>query len=174
MRYLLYTPVLFLLLLPGCGKSGGPESTGANTADFLMTNARVYTANKEQPWAQALAIRGEEVVYVGDHRGAAAYLGRGCEQLDMGGGVVLPLNRSEGLTLSQAIAAYTALAPQQADWDEVLGSFETGKRADLVVLDRNLVDMDASEMQDARVLLTMVGGRVVSEARWRREDESRK
>jgi predicted amidohydrolase YtcJ len=166
---LLLTPVVLLLVLAGCSQSGDPGAPGAKAADILITNARVYTANSEQPWAQALAIRGSEIVYVGDHAGAAAYVGRGCEQLDLRGGLVLPLNRGEGLTLEQAIENYERAAEQQLGWDGILGSFEPGKRADLVVLDRHLLNLDAAELRSARPLLTMVDGRVVSELRWRRE-----
>ena len=36
------------------------------TADFVFTNARVYTAVESQPWAEAVAIKGNEIDYVGD------------------------------------------------------------------------------------------------------------
>ena len=42
-------------------------------ADFVLTNGRVYTVNEAQPWAEALAIRGNTIVYVGDDVGAAAF-----------------------------------------------------------------------------------------------------
>lgn len=174
MRHLLFTAAVFLSILVGCGNPGDPGSTGVNAADILLTNARVYTANSEQPWAQAVAIRGNKIVYVGDHAGAAAYVGRGSEQLDLGGRLVLPLNRGEGLTLQQVIEAYTMAAAREPGWDDILGSFEAGKRADLVVVDRNLFDMEPADIHKTRALLTMVDGRVVSEARWRRESDEKK
>jgi predicted amidohydrolase YtcJ len=45
--------------------------------------------------------------------------------------------------------------------DEVSGSIEAGKAADLVVLDRNLFDYPAAEIALANIDLTIAGGRIV-------------
>jgi len=71
----------------------GPTSAaqGPTTpADIVITNARVYTVNAQQPWAEALAIRGDQIVAVGrvaeiDHYRAAA-----TKVIDAGGKLVLP------------------------------------------------------------------------------------
>ena len=44
--------------------------------------------------------------------------------------------------------------------DEV-GSITKGKRADLIVLDRNLFDIPEAEINQAKVLLTLFDGQVV-------------
>ena len=41
------------------------------------------------------------------------------------------------------------------------GSIEVGKRADLVVLDRNLFAIPMTEIAHTRALVTLFGGRVV-------------
>ena len=41
------------------------------------------------------------------------------------------------------------------------GSIEVGKRADLVILDRNLFEIPASEISDATVVETIFDGRTV-------------
>ena len=41
------------------------------------------------------------------------------------------------------------------------GSIEVGKRADLIVLDRNLFEIRASEISDAKVTMTIFDGRTV-------------
>ena len=41
------------------------------------------------------------------------------------------------------------------------GSLEVGKAADLVVLDRNLFEIPASEINNAKVLLTLFEGKEV-------------
>ncbi len=66
--------------------SGEPE----NAADTVFTNARVYTVNTEQPWAEAIAIKDENVVYVGDNDGAKAFVGKATEQIDLDGKLLLP------------------------------------------------------------------------------------
>ncbi|WP_368653710.1 amidohydrolase family protein [Ornithinibacillus sp. 4-3] len=43
----------------------------------------------------------------------------------------------------------------------VIGSLEAGKRADIVVLDRNLFEIPAEEIRDAKVSLTMMDGKVL-------------
>jgi hypothetical protein len=48
-----------------------------------------------------------------------------------------------------------------------LGSLEVGKQADLVVLDRDYMTVPAAEIKRLKPTLTMVGGRVVFEARRR-------
>lgn len=70
----------------------------------------------------------------------------------------------EGLTLEQAIRAYTIDAAYQLGWDSIIGSLEVGKRADLVVLDQNLFEIDPAEIHNTTALLSMVNGRVVHEA----------
>jgi predicted amidohydrolase YtcJ len=45
--------------------------------------------------------------------------------------------------------------------DDVSGSIEVGKLADLIVLDRDLVSTPPSEIGTARVLLTLLGGEPV-------------
>jgi predicted amidohydrolase YtcJ len=48
--------------------------------------------------------------------------------------------------------------------DELTGSLETGKLADLIVLDRNVLAVPAEEIAQVKVLQTVVGGRVVYQA----------
>ncbi|MFT4075945.1 MAG: amidohydrolase [Asticcacaulis sp.] len=69
-----------------------------------------------------------------------------------------------GLTVGQAIRAITLNAAYSLRQDKVTGSLETGKFADLIVLDRNLFQIRPEEIGDTKVLLTMVGGKVVYKA----------
>lgn len=68
---------------------------------------------------------------------------------------------AERLELGQAIAAYTAGTAHVNDLDDVTGSIQAGKLADLVVLDRNPFDGPAHEIGDTRVLRTYVDGALV-------------
>ena len=79
-------------LLSACsGGSDAPASEAAtDAADLIITNAYVHTVNDAQPSAEAIAVRGDEIVYVGDSAGAAAYAGDATETLDLGGKMLMP------------------------------------------------------------------------------------
>ena len=65
----------------------------------------------------------------------------------------------ERIDLAAAIAAYTIRGAWLAFREGETGSLEAGKRADLVVLDRNLFAIPRREISSARVLLTLDAGR---------------
>ena len=48
--------------------------------------------------------------------------------------------------------------------EDQIGSIEVGKKADLVVLNRNLFEIDAYEIHKTSVLLTVMDGNVVYSA----------
>ncbi|KGE04848.1 amidohydrolase [Pseudohaliea rubra] len=70
----------------------------------------------------------------------------------------------ERITLAQAIRAYTLDAAWQLRLEDEIGSIEPGKQADLVVLDRNLFDLDPYALHKAEVVMTLVDGQVVYRA----------
>jgi predicted amidohydrolase YtcJ len=74
------------LLLAACADET-PEKSGA---DVLFTNAKVYTVNETQPWAEAVAVEGNEIVYVGDAAGADSLVGANTTVHDVGGRLLLP------------------------------------------------------------------------------------
>ena len=43
------------------------------TADVVILNAHAYTVNAKQPWAEAIAIRGEEIIAVGSAKDVTQY-----------------------------------------------------------------------------------------------------
>lgn len=58
--------------------------------DVLVTHARVYTVNSKQPWAEAVAIRGDKIVAVGSAAELDRYKGNTTKVIDAGGKLVLP------------------------------------------------------------------------------------
>jgi predicted amidohydrolase YtcJ len=64
----------------------------------------------------------------------------------------------ERIDLATAIHAFTMGSAYVNHLDDVTGSIEGGKEADLVVVDRNLFDLSLDELADAKVQLTMVAG----------------
>jgi predicted amidohydrolase YtcJ len=71
-----------------------------------------------------------------------------------------PLLHEERLDLETALGAFTAGSAHANHLDET-GTIEPGRLADLAVLDRDILSADAGPVGDARVLMTMVGGRIV-------------
>ncbi len=74
-----------------------------------------------------------------------------------------PFLPSESLGLIDALAAFTSGSAYVNHLDDLTGTVEVGKLADLVVLDRDLLARGAGRPGDARVLLTLSRGQVVFE-----------
>ncbi|MGQ0815302.1 MAG: amidohydrolase [Gemmatimonadota bacterium] len=62
----------------------------AQSADLILTNARVYTADAAQPQAQAVAVRGDRIVFVGSAQEAAVLRGAATRIIDLKGKTVIP------------------------------------------------------------------------------------
>ncbi|MCZ6878792.1 MAG: amidohydrolase [Acidobacteria bacterium] len=67
----------------------------------------------------------------------------------------------ERLTLQEAIRAITITSAWTFFEDDVKGSIEEGKYADLVVLGRNILTINPLEIKDIPVLMTMTNGKFV-------------
>jgi predicted amidohydrolase YtcJ len=72
-----------------------------------------------------------------------------------------PFLPEERLDLPTALAAFTIGSAYVNHLDELTGSIEAGKLADLVVLDRDLFSLDAGPIGDASVTLTLIEGEIV-------------
>ncbi len=76
-------------LLAVATQSAIASSTPA-AADTIYLNARIYTVNDAQPWADAVAIRDGHFVHVGDSAAAQAYRGPATTVVDLQGAMVMP------------------------------------------------------------------------------------
>ncbi|MBZ5653665.1 MAG: amidohydrolase [Acidobacteriia bacterium] len=59
-------------------------------ADVIVTNARIYTMNPQHKWAEAVAIRGEQIVAVGDRKTIDTFRGPSTKVIDADQHLVLP------------------------------------------------------------------------------------
>ncbi len=75
--------LVFLLL--GCNARNPDQA-----ADLVLTNAYVYTADESQTVAEAVAVRGNEIVFVGSSESAADLIGESTDVRDMGGAMLMP------------------------------------------------------------------------------------
>ncbi len=74
----------FALLAPVVS---GPQQA---PADLVFTNGKVYTANDKQIRAEAVAITGNKIVFVGSNGGVRRFTGAGTKVVDLHGATVLP------------------------------------------------------------------------------------
>jgi predicted amidohydrolase YtcJ len=79
----------------------------------------------------------------------------------MVGGIVV--NR-QPISREDALIAHTRRNAFFVFQENNLGSIQTGKLADLVVLDRDYLTIPADQIKDIKPVLTMVGGKIVYEA----------
>ncbi len=59
-------------------------------ADFLITNARVFTADPARPRAQAVAVKGNRIVFVGENAAAMEWRGPATRLIDGEGRTLMP------------------------------------------------------------------------------------
>src|SRR3989441_13136442 len=62
----------------------------AEPADVVFVNANVYTVNEKQPRAEAIAVKGDRIVFVGSNANAKRFQGRGTRVIDLHGETVVP------------------------------------------------------------------------------------
>ncbi|WP_321394934.1 amidohydrolase [Emcibacter sp.] len=79
----------------------------------------------------------------------------------------LPYNEKESVSIQDAIDAYTINGARAMSQDDITGSIEVGKKADFILLDRNIIDLAGSnptQISQTRVRATWFDGDLVYEA----------
>jgi predicted amidohydrolase YtcJ len=83
---LLYQLTLLMML----ATNAWAQDQSRPAADLIITNAKVYTVDKQQPRAEAVAVLGERIVGVGSASAMDAWRGPATKVIDAGGKLVLP------------------------------------------------------------------------------------
>jgi hypothetical protein len=65
-------------------------SPQAEPADVAFRNGQVYTVNARQPRVQAVAVKGNKIVYVGDNGGLRRFVGPNTRVVDLRGAMMVP------------------------------------------------------------------------------------
>ena len=60
------------------------------TVDVIFINATIYTVNPRQPRAQAVAVKGDRIVYVGTNAGVRRYQAKATKVVDLSGFTLVP------------------------------------------------------------------------------------
>jgi predicted amidohydrolase YtcJ len=71
------------------------------------------------------------------------------------------LDAGQRMPREAMLFAYTRNSAKVLNQLDEIGSIATGKRADLVLVDRDVLTVPVAEVKDAKVLWTMFGGRIV-------------
>ena len=79
-----FLPILLLILFAGC------ESESPDFADLVLTNATIWTVDDEMPEAEAVAIRGNEIMAIGSADEISELVTHNTEVIDLDGAFVLP------------------------------------------------------------------------------------
>ena len=84
-RFMVLATLFFLL---GCSETEDVATEA--TASIVFHTGKIYTVNERQPWATAIAIKRERIVYVGDDEGALELVGPETRVVDLAGKMLLP------------------------------------------------------------------------------------
>ena len=79
-----------LWLATTAGVAHAAEMPGAESADLIVTNARVYTMDPERPTASAFAVRNGRFVAVGHEQAVQPLRGERTRSIDAGGRALIP------------------------------------------------------------------------------------
>ncbi|MFL6275340.1 MAG: amidohydrolase [Blastocatellia bacterium] len=81
------TIALLLVILSLCLPTAYSQADGA---DIVFRNGNVYTANDSAPRAEAVAVKGDRIVFVGSNEGAKRFIGSRTRVIDLKGRTVVP------------------------------------------------------------------------------------
>jgi predicted amidohydrolase YtcJ len=120
--------------------------TMTQVADIIITSARIFTSNPDQPWAEAVAMRGNKIVHVGTTLEVAEWRGNGTKLIDGEGHTLTPgFIDSHFHLLSGAMSLGTA-------------ELQKGKTLD------DLFQLEPQNILSAKPALTLVDGKIVYKA----------
>ena len=84
---------IMLMLLAGCGNKAteaSPEASDSASATMVLRGGVIQTMVDENDTAQAMAIKDNEIVYVGDDAGVEKYISDSTQVIDLNGQMVTP------------------------------------------------------------------------------------
>ena len=72
-----------------------------------------------------------------------------------------PINEEQGISVQDALRLYTINAAYATFDENRKGSIETGKYADLVIIDQDIYEMPQEELKNIKVMATMANGKFI-------------
>ena len=83
-------PILVVVVAIAFAAGAGAQQASSTPVTLAIVNARVWTGNSAQPWAEAVAVSGDRIVMVGTSASVRAAAGTGVRIIDAHGGMVTP------------------------------------------------------------------------------------
>jgi len=104
-------------------KQTSSAKTGAQTADYVFTNGKIYTVNEKQPWAEAVAIKDGKFIAVGSNTDVKKVIDDNTKVVDLDGKFVMPGFHDQHVHLEQAykgeiLGEQLLTYPAEVDTDE--------------------------------------------------------
>jgi predicted amidohydrolase YtcJ len=131
--------------------------------ELILLNGKVLTVDQNFTVAEAVAVRDGRILAVGSSAEMKRLVGSATRTIDLAGRSVVP-----GFIDSDGDNAFAGgdlyAAARFIHEEDVLGSVEKGKYADLVVLNGDYLGVADDELDELEPVMTIVGGRVAFEA----------
>jgi len=80
-----------IIIVAVCSNIGNNSvMAGENASDTVLVKGKFYTVDKENSWAEAVAIKDGTIVYVGSMEGIEPYIGKKTQVVDLKGQFAMP------------------------------------------------------------------------------------
>ena len=129
------------------------EESANRVGAIAVVNARIWTGDARRRWADALLTDGDRIAVIGSSAEVMKRVGPGTNVVDANRQLVVPRGDS---------ATSLSVVPDREIWEH--GRLVRGGAADFSVVDRDITQIPAAEVAGARVVITVVGGRLVYRA----------
>jgi predicted amidohydrolase YtcJ len=136
----------------------------ANAGPDTIEIVKPYLDPEVYKWqypARSLLDNGAVISGASDWPVSTANVFQGIYQAETRKGPEGVLDASQDMPREAMFYAYTRNSARAMKMLDTIGTVSPGKRADLILIDRDVLTVSPEEMRDAKVLWTMVGGKVV-------------
>jgi predicted amidohydrolase YtcJ len=97
------------------------KNNNQDAADLVLKNAQVYTVNKNQPNAEAVAIKDGQIIFTGSNEEIKKYIGNKTEVIDCKGQFVMPgFIEGHGHIHGLGASLINLNLMQAKNWDEIV------------------------------------------------------
>ena len=138
---LIITAAILIIFLPSLALS--QKDSISNASEKIFFSAKIFTADKERPYAEAVSIKDDKIVAVGNYEEVKKTVTANAMQIDLGGGFLMPglidshehaIDGSESLTRANTFDSLI-LSDSLAAFAEKVQADGTGMESGFLVID---------------------------------------